>query len=90
MEIFENNIELINSMKSGKYGIFLAVISPVKRKFAREAMWIGKNNLSNDFRFMKTCVFNYYISFAFQKHSPYTALFDYHIIRYMFNIYTTR
>lgn len=40
-------------------------------------------DLISIFRPMKNCIYNYYTGFAFQKYSPYTKLFNWHIRRYL-------
>lgn len=45
-------------------------------------------DLLSFFRPLKTCIYNHYTGFAFQKYSPYTNLFNWHIRRYLRINYT--
>lgn len=74
--IFQNASDIKKKMNSGTYGVFVRTLTdgqlyscdPV-REFA------------SSFRVMKADVSTLYVSYAFQKDSPYTTLFNYYIFR---------
>lgn len=41
----------------------------------------GDMDLISTLRIMQSCILHHYTGFAFQKHSPYTKLFNFHIRR---------
>lgn len=68
--------QLIANRKCG----MLAHRSPMKNYFALR-LKTDDDDLLETFRIMEDCLSTHYFGFAFQKHSPYTKLFNWHIRR---------
>lgn len=77
---FETNSQLLEILKTRKYGVLLTRLQNHK---AMDMERVGDPNLWKLFRFIKTCFFGCFTTFALNKHSPYTIIFDTHMRKYL-------
>lgn len=70
---FNTKSELHEALKTRKYGVLLALLQNHK---AMDIEGIGDLDLWKFYRFMKACSFGFYTTFALNKHSPYTIIFN--------------
>lgn len=69
--------EQVDFLLTKKYGRFVKVLSNKNYVTDTETF----SHLANSLRLLKECLFNYYVTFAFQKNSGFKTIFDQKIIQ---------
>lgn len=80
--VFKNRDDAETGLASGKFGVYAGISHD---KYFVTYDWNEQLNLLSSFRLMKkSCIFDYYTAFGFQKFSPYTELFSHYALQLVY------